>query len=389
MAAAVERFRRLPTWVLLATLMALGVLSMGRNWGGDILWELDGLFYQAHVEQLRGADREDAIRTVFSGPLSERAREIEATTEDRRRVRDPDWPLYTDRFFQRRWLVPALAAGAYPVLGEHSLETLSLLAFVAVGPLLFLLLRLRFSQPLAFAASALALALPPLRDWSIFPLTDSAGVALLIAGLLAALAVQRRGLRWLAPWMLCVLALALTRDTAFILVVAAAALALVERNRRSVALLAGGALAALPAPLLWSVGVREQLAYVFSDHTRPLDTSWSFVAGEYLPHLGDVAGRYVDFAAGSPHVVLFFLVGVLSAFVLAPGKDPFFALLRGTFAGYLVLLAIGPTFSVFRYELVLVPLALAGVALAAQRGLEALGRVRSRERLAAAPETAR
>lgn len=371
------QLQRLPAWVFVVALIFLGVVSMGRNWGGEVLWELDALFYQAHVEQLRGADGQEAIREVFSGPLSERAREIETASEDQLRVRDPDWPLYAERFYARRWLLPALGAGVYPVLGEHSLETLSLLAYVAIGPLLFLLLRRRFAQSTAFVVSALALALPPLREWAVFPLTDTAGAALLVAGLLAALAVYERGLRWLPAWVLCVAALSLTRDTAFILVIAAGVLALARRDRRSLALALGGVLAAIPAPLIWSVGVREQLAFVFSDHTVPTDTSWGFVRAEYLSHLGDVADRYADYAAANPHVVLFFVTGIACAFLFTPRRDPFFTLLQGCFAGYLLLLAVGPTFSIFRYELVLLPLAAAGLALGAERALAAVRRARA------------
>jgi hypothetical protein len=382
------RLNRLPMWIPVAILIALGVLSMGRQWGGQILWELDGLFYQSHVVQVRGEDREDAIRSVFSGPLSDRARAIEADSEDQLRVRDPQWPLYTERFYERRWLMPVLAAGVYPVLGEHSLESLSLLAYVAIAPLLFLLLRRRFAPLTAFAVSAAVLLLPPLRDWAVFPLTDTAGIALLVAGLLAALAVYQRGPRWLPLWVLCVVALSLTRDTAFILVMAAGALALVRRDRLSLWLSLSGLAAAIPAPLIWSVSVREQLAYVFSDHTEPRDTSWGFVAGEYLPHLGDVVDRYVDYATGHPHVVLFFLTGIVCAFALAPRRDPFFTLLQGSFAGYLLLLVVGPTFSIFRYELVLVPLAAAGVALGAERLVVVLQRARDARRLAPATEGA-
>jgi hypothetical protein len=388
---ALAALRRLPTWVPVVALLFLGVVSMGRQWTGPVLWELDALFYQAHVEQLRGQDRDEAIHSVFSGPLSQRAREIEAATEDKRRVRDPAWPVYSERFYERRWLLPTLAAGMYPVFGERSLKELSLLAYIAIGPLLFLLLRRRFHPLTAFVMAAAVLALPPLRDWTVFPLTDSAGLALLAAGLLAALAVYERGLKWLPAWIACIFALALTRDTAFVLVLAAGALALMQRDRRSVWLVASGFAASLPAPLIWSVGIREQLAYVFADHVKPQDTSWSFVTSEYFPHLRDVASKYVDYATGHPHVVLFFLVGVVCAFVLAPRRDPFFALLQGTFAGYLVLLAIGPTFSIFRYELVLVPLAAAGVALAGERLAHVLARAletRRTRRLAPATEGA-
>ena len=357
---------------------------MGRQWGGEILWETDALFYQAKVEQIRGKDERAALRDVFAGPLSSRAREIEAAHEELRRVRDPAWPLYSERFYERRWLLPLTAAGMYPVLGEHSLETLSLLAYVAVAPLLFLLLRRRFRPLTSLAVAAAVVALPPLRDWSIFPLTDSAGLALLIAGFLAALLVLDRGLRWLPLWLACVVALSFTRDTAFILVVSALLLVLVRRDRPTGALAIGGILAAAPAPLLFGVSLREQLAYVFNDHTAPADTSWGFILGEYVPHLGGVADRYMEYAAGHPAVIAFFLVGILCAFALAPRRDPLFVLLFGSLAGYVILLLIGPSFSIFRYELVLVPLAASGLALGAERAAEALRRVRERRRVALA-----
>lgn len=353
-------------WLPVAVLIVLGVLSMGRQWGGEILWETDGLFYQARVEQVRGQEEQAALRSVFSGPLSARARRIEATHEELRRVRDPAWPLYSQRFYERRWLVPLTAAGAYPLLGEHSLETLSLLGYVLVAPLLFMLLRQRFRTLPSLLVAGAVVVLAPLRDWSIYPLTDSLGLVLLIAGFLAALAVYRRGLRWLPLWLACVLALSFTRDTAFILVISALVVLLVNRDRKSAALALGGIAAALPAPLLFSVGLREQLAYVFSDHTEPTDTSWGFVLGEYLPHLGNVADRYLDYAASNPAVIAFFVVGLFFAFALGPRRDPFFVLLRASLLGYLLMLVIGPTFSIFRYELVLVPLAGCGLALGAE-----------------------
>ena len=201
-------------------------------------------------------------------------------------------------------LLPALAAALKPLLGIRALQVLSLLAFVLVPALLFLLLRRRFSLGASFAVSAAVILWPPLRAWSVFPLTDSSGLALLVAGLLCGLLVYERGPRWLVPWALCVCALAFTRDIAFMLVVPALGLLALERDRRSLALGACGIAAAIPALLVHSVSESKELAYVFADHTIPTDTSWGAVLSKYPSHLGQMAGRYLDYAAGNPLVVL-------------------------------------------------------------------------------------
>ena len=338
------------------------------------------------MEQVRGQEEASAVRETFSGPLSARSRRIEVQEREPRRVRDPAWPVYSEQFYERRWLLPVLAAGLDPLLGLHALETLSLLFYVAVGPSLFLLLRRRFSWGASFAVSAAVLALPPLRDWAVYPLTDSAGLAFLTAGLLCAVLALERGPRWLLPWFGCVVALSLTRDTAFLLMLAAGVLALMVRDRRTLALALTAAAGALPAPLLLGgPGIREQLAYVFEDHLIPSDTSWGFVAEQYLPNLETVAGRYLDYVAAYPHVVLFFLVGIALLFALGPRRDPFFTLLRASLIGYVLLLVIAPAFSIFRYELVLVPAAAGGIAIAAEWLAEWLGvRLRARRSRAAA-----
>ncbi len=349
--------------VLLAVVAAL---SLARHWDGHVLWDSDSLMYQAQTLELRGTDAPAARQELFFGPLGAWARSLDADEPgEPRRVTDPSWVEYSSQFYRRRWLLPAAAAVTYPALGEHSLQTWSLLGYAAIAPLLFLLLRRRFGDGLSAIVALACLALGPVRDWSVIPLTDSWGVALLLAALLAGLNALERGRAWLVAWVAALLALSITRDTTFVVVIAAAVAALALRTRRSVALAATGALAALPAPLLFSVDARAQLAYVMDDRTIPGDTSWGFILDRY-PHVaGQMLGDYVDYATGSPLVVLAFLAGVALLYVLGNRRDPFYLLLWGLPAGYLALLAIGPTFSRFRYELVLLPCVAVGLALGA------------------------
>jgi hypothetical protein len=359
-------------------LLLLAALSMGKHWGGEISWETDALFYQAKTEQILGADGHVARERIFGGPLSDYERGIEADNPDEpRRVSNPAWVEYNVPFYARRLLLPVLAAALKPVLGLHALETLSLIGFVLIPALLFLLLRRRFSLTASFLVAAAVILWPPLRAWSVFPLTDSTGLALMIAGLLCALFVVERGPRWLIPWVLCVGALSITRDIAFMLVVAAVGLIVLQRSRRSVALAATGFLAALPAPLIHSVSEAKLLAFVFARHSIPTDESWGAVLPKYPGNLVHMAGRYADYAVANPHVVLLAICGILAAFVLAPRRDPLTVLLWATFPGYLLLLTVGPAFSAFRYELVLVPLIAFGYGQLAERALQRVAELRA------------
>jgi hypothetical protein len=359
------------TAIATLALAALAAISIAHHWGGEISWETDALFYQARTEQILGADGGTARERVFGGPLSSYERGLEAQApEEPARVSDPAWVEYSAPFYERRLLLPLIAAALDPVLGLHGLETLSLLGFVLVPVLLFLLLSRRLSLPVSFAVSAAVVLWPPLRAWSVFPLTDSMGLALLIGALLCALVAVERGPRWLLPWALCVGALAFTRDTAFIPVLCALVLFAARRDRPSLALFGTGLVAAVPALLVHGVSMSKALAYVFARHTIPTDTSWGAVLPEYIPNLGHVASRYADYAAANPHVVLAAACGVLAAFVLAPRRDPLTLLVWGTLPGYLLLIAVGPVFSAFRYELVLLPLIVLGYGLLAERLLQ-------------------
>lgn len=353
-----------------AALILLAALSMGRHWTGPISWETDALFYQATSQEIAGEDAASARREVFSGPLSGYERNLERLhPEEPLRVSDPAWVEYSAPFYARRLLLPAAAAVLDPVLGLHSLQDLSLLAFVLVPALLFLLLRRRLSLKVSLSIAAAVILWPPLRDWSVFPLSDSAGLALLIASLLCAALTIERDRRWLLPWLACVLALGFTRDMAFMPVIGAVCLLAVRRDRRSAALVATGVLAALPPLFVQGLSQSESLAYIYANHTIPTDTSWASAISGYPGNLGHMFSRYATYAAAHPALVVLLVGGIVSAFLLAPRRDPLTILLWSTLLGYLLALAVGPAFSGLRYELVLVPLMAFGYGHLLARGV--------------------
>jgi uncharacterized membrane protein len=371
------------TALAVTSLLLLAAVSMATHWGGPISWETDALFYQAKSEEISGTDGATARRQVFGGPLSEYERGLEAEAPDEPpRVSDPGWVEYSSDFYQRRLFLPALAAALDPLFGLHSLQVLSLLGFVFIPALLFLLLKRRLSFAVSLGVAAAVILWPPLRAWSVFPLTDSSGLALLIAALLCALLAIERSRRWLAPWFACVLALAFTRDIAFIPVIAALGLLAVRRDRPTLTLFGVGVAAALPALFVHGVSESKALAYVFSNHTIPTDTSWGWVLSQYPSNLGHIFSRYGDYAVGNPLVVLAAIGGIAAAFALAPRRDTLTVLLWSTLPGYLLLMAVGPAFSAFRYELVLVPLIGLGYAYLAERVLERVSEARGNRDLA-------
>jgi hypothetical protein len=365
------------------SLLLVAAMSMASHWGGPVSWETDALFYQSKSEEIGGADAAAARQEVFGGPLSAYERGIEADHPDEpARVSDPAWVEYSSTFYARRLLLPALAVVIKPIFGLRSLQILSLLGFVLVPALLFLLLRRRLPFAISIGVAAAVILWPPLRAWAVFPLTDSSGLALLIAALLCALLTIERGRRWLAPWFACVLALAFTRDIAFIPVIAALSLLVARRDRASLGLAGIGILAALPALFVHGVSESKELAYVFSNHTIPTDTSWAAVLPKYPSNFAQMLGRYGDYAAANPLVVLIALGGIVASFALAPRRDTLTILLWSTVPGYMLLMAVGPAFSGFRYELVLVPLIAYGYGHLAERVLRRVGETRGNRELA-------
>jgi hypothetical protein len=368
------------------SLLLIAAISMATHWGGPISWETDALFYQSKAKEIGGTDAATARREVFGGPLSDYERGLEAQSPDEPpRVSDPAWVEYSSDFYARRLFLPALAVAIEPLFGIRSLQILSLIGFVLVPALLFLLLRRRLSFAVSLGVAAAVILWPPLRAWSVFPLTDSSGVALLVAALLCAMLAIERSRAWLAPWFACVLALAFTRDIAFIPVIASLGLLAVRRDRPSLVLVGCGIAAALPALFVHGVSESKALAYVFNNHTIPTDTSWGAVLSKYPSNIGHILGRYADYAAGNPLVVLAALAGIAAAFALAPRRDTLTILVWSTFPGYLLLMAVGPAFSAFRYELVLVPLIAFGYAYLAERVLSRVSEMRTNRELAGDP----
>jgi hypothetical protein len=368
-------------YLAVAALVLLAALSMARHWGGPISWETDALFYQATSREIAGEDAATARREIFSGPLSGYERRIERENPgEPRRVSDPAWVEYSAPFYARRLLLPALAAALDPLLGLHALQILSLLGFILVPALLFALLRRRLSLKVSLSVALAVILWPPLRDWSVFPLSDSFGLALLIASLLCAALTIERDRRWLWPWLGCVLALGFTRDLAFMPVLAALCLLLVRRDRTSAALLGTGVLAALPPLLVHGLSQSESLTYIYANHAIPTDTSWAAAISGYPGNLGHMLGRYATYAGGHPAVVVLLLGGLVSAFLLAPRRDPLTILLWSTLLGYLLALAVGPAFSGFRYELLLVPLMAFGYGHLLTRGVARIREARAAPR---------
>ena len=168
------------------------------------------------------------------------------------------------------------------------------------------------------------------------------------------------------PWAACVLALGFTRDLAFMPVIGALCLLAVYRDRFTAKFFGLGVLAAIPPLLVHGISQSESLAYVYADHAIPTDTSWGAAISGYPGNLGHMIHRYADYATANPLIVLIFLVGIIAAFALTPrARDACTILIWSTFPAYLLMMAIGPAFSVFRYELVLLPLMAFGYGLLA------------------------
>jgi hypothetical protein len=392
----------------IVALLLLGFASSLPAWFAPASWTPDGFFYQARVLTLSGADEDVAVSQVLTGPLVAEAA-IDGPQRDR--LRDAEWVEHTTQITRRRLLVPALAALAAPVFGDFSLQAVSLLGYLLIAPLLYLLLRRRFSTRASFVVAAGTALLPPLREWSFHPLTDSWGLALEIACLLAAVLALDRGPRWLLLWAAGVVALSLTRDATVVVVLAAAWVALAERTRTAVALALSGAAAAAPVPLLLGAPVTGTVGHAAQDAGRYWDSlreairidvasqtfgsehrltavafalalvlavvsmpaslarirrlaSWACAAQIALTLVGTalLATRRVEPAQQLP--VGLVLVAGLALLLLGTRDDPFFRFHRAGAIACVAYLAVYPVASGFRLELVFVPFVAVGLARA-------------------------
>lgn len=392
----------------IVALLVIGIASTVPAWFQPVRWTPDGFFYQARVLTLRGVDEEVAVARVLASPLV-----AESTIDGPQleQLRDREWVEHTTEITRRRLLVPALAAVATPAFGDFSLLVVSLLGYVLVAPLLFLLLRLRFGERTSFVVAAATALLPPLREWSFRPLTDSWGLALEIACLLTAAVALERGPRWVAPWAACIAALSLTRDATIVVVLAVAWVALAQRSRTAITLAVSGVVAAAPAPLLLGAPLGGTVAHAAGDAgawwerlaeaVRVDVTSQLFGSEHRLTALAFAlalvlaavavppslarARRLAAWACGVQIAVTLVATAVLATrrvepehqlpvgLVLIVGlalllvgrrDDPFFRLHRAGALACVAYLALYPVASGFRLELVFVPFVAVGLARA-------------------------
>jgi hypothetical protein len=344
-----------------------GIVFVAVHWSDSYQWKPDSLFYEAQLLRVQGTPKSEALQRVFSGPLAApRVRqELRDTPPARRTVASPAWVRYSERFYDRRWLVPALAAAVEPALGTNALRGVSLAGYVLAGLAIFALLRLRF-RPWTCAVVALAtLALGPLRYWSLLPLTDSFGVALETAALATAVLSLRRPRVWLPFFALTMLALSFTRDATIVILAGLAWVALRRRTETAVATLVTGIVAALPAPLLFGAPARELLAYTLNQFQPPADPSWGFIRSRYVAGEKGLVKDDLTYLLHHPFVGVFAVGGLLALATISELRgDAAVSMMRAGVVGAVALLLLAPNFTALRLELPFIPLAAFGLALA-------------------------
>jgi hypothetical protein len=355
---------------LAVSLVALaGIVFVVQHWGDDYQWKPDSLFYEAQLLRVQGDSKQEALRRVFGGPLA--AARVSSERSDppaERRVSNPAWVSYSERFYDRRWFVPALGAAVEPWLRVDALRAVSLVGYCLTGLVVFALLSLRFSSLTSAVVALLTLALAPVRYWSVLPLTDSFGVALEAGALACALLALARPRRWLLPFALSMAALSFTRDATIVVVAGLVGAAALAPTRTRLAVLATGVLASIPALVLFGAPARELIAYTLNDFRPPPNPSWSFIRARYWTGEKGLVHDDLLYLVHHPYVGVFAIGGLLSLFVLRGTRsDPALPLIRAGLVGAVVLLALAPNYTKLRLELPFVPLAAFGVALAIER----------------------
>jgi len=353
--------------VLVAVLLAVVAFAFTHSsWGKTTRWHPDAIFYEAQLLEVRGADEDAALHQVIDGPLGAGVSEVQ----------DPKWVAYNRGFYRRRWVVPILGAAVEPVAGTDSLQLVSLIGYALIGPVAYLLLRRRFTPLVSLAPALVCIAIPALRTWSAQPLVDSFAVALETLSLLGAALVLDRGRRWLPFWVLAMLALAFTKDTTIVLVVAALWVAVRRRTRRALTLLTTGVAASLPPALAFGAPLQRSLASVVNGFQVPSDTSWGFIARHYPAALRGVLDEDFDYLTRrTPATGLVVLVALAALVLLRRADDDYFRLARAAAVGCALTLFVQPNPTGLRLELVFVPVLAIGLALALDRSLRLAGRL--------------
>jgi hypothetical protein len=362
--ATIPLVRRGVIGFLAVALAGLALVSVWSSFRSPVRWSPDGLYYQARLLEFRGVSEPTAMQRTFEGPISAPLR-----ARDQRHTGNPAWVKYNEPFYERRVIVPLAGAAIYPLAGDRSLLYLSLAGYIASILALFGLLLLRFRTAIATAVTLVTIFLPALTTHSSYPLTDSWGLTLEIGAFAAALLTLDRGLRWLPLWIGSIALLSLTRDSTWIPLLAVGWCAVRYRTRVPVTLFASGLAAVVPALLLFKMPVQDLLALLVNHSDVSADTSWSFIASHYPRALVDLVRSDVGFLRrGQWYTALYFVVGILA--LLIPLRRR-----RATMTGQLMIagaaLALGyvvaaPVFSAFRLELVFIPMAAYGLALAAE-----------------------
>jgi hypothetical protein len=348
------------------------------HWFEPVRWnDPDSLFYEAKVFAIRGEDEKTAVHRVFTSPIAGHLLRAELHSPPaRRRYVSTSWIDYNNRsFYHRRWVVSLMAAGVYPVFGERSLLTVSLLGYLLLSLALYALLRRRFTPTISAAVTVVCLLAPPLRAASFAPMTDSWGILLETCALLAAVLTFDRGTGWVAAWVAAIAVLSFTRDDTVVPLVAVLGLVLLHRNRRRSALLAGTGIAALlpGALLLGSASVRQNLAFNFSSYWPPKNDSWDFVLNGYWPHLRHLIRADLDYGTSLGWQAPLWYIGLalvavgvvllITRSVRSP--DLFFPLHCYALVGAAVFVAFADDYTGFRDELTSLPAVAVALALLA------------------------
>jgi hypothetical protein len=346
--------------IVLAVVAAVNVRS---TFGDPVVWTPDGVFYQAKLLQIRGAEHDEAFDQTFGAPLS-----AELRARDPNRSANPRWVEYNEAFYERRLTVPLAGAALEPLTGERTLLYISLAGYVASVIAVFGFLLLRFRLAVAFLVALATLFLPALVEHSSYPLTDSWGLALETAAFAAAIVTLDRDRRWLPLWVAAILLLSFTRDSAWIPILAIGWCAWRLRSRTAFWLFASGVAAALPALLLFRVPARRLLAQLVNGGDLPPETSWSYVISNYPEAVIELIRANGGFLRDGEWYTGLYLVGGV-ALLLGLALSGHYRrswvtqlMTAGVAAGLLYVLA-APLFSAFRLELVFVPMAAYGIAL--------------------------
>lgn len=345
------------------TLLCAGVISV-KYWTDSPNWSnADSLFYQAMSVEVGGTSAQAARDRVFDSPLSRSA------IAQQHNVANAHWRAFEAQFFRRRWVVPAMAAAVRPAAGQRALPDVAIVGYLVFAVVLAALLAFRFGLVAAVPAAVLCVALGPVRDWAMRPMTDSWGLVFGVGAVLAALLVLQRGKPWLLLWLAMMAALSFTRDLALAPLAAVLWLMLREPDRASrrasLTMLISGAIVTIPAYLLFGAPLRLTLASVINDFRDPppAQATWSYVAHHYLSFTATTIKADISYAVHHPLVGLTLVAGLIPLFLLRSRRDPLILMMRGWALGWPILFLVNPVYSGFRYEIAILPSAAVGVCM--------------------------